>query len=518
MTTVVDLSKLARGRPETKPSSSASAPRRSFLSRYAFSGIILMGFATLLTWAMRDRLLSRKPVTVVPVMVTRAEVRQEGTTLFKAAGWIEPRPTPVLVTALTEGVVERLLVVEGRSVKAGDPIARLLDADAKLAVRDSEATLALREAEVKSAEAELKAAKLRVEHPAHLDAALAEADSLLAKTETELAKTPFLIESATAKLDFAKRNLDGKKQAADGIAVRLLHQAESDFATAQAELSELQQRGPRLQREAEALRRRHAALAQQRQLLIDESRQLADSDAKLQAAIAKREQSKLVYERAKLTLERTVVLAPVDGKVLQVVARPGTRVTSMEGAAILGAATIVTLYHPQMLQVRADVRLDDVAQVQPNQPVRIETASVKTPLTGFVLQATSIANIQKNTLEVKVAIQDPPETIRPEMLVTATFLAPPQIQKSGDSETQPECLLIPKQLIAEGGQSVWVAAPSGLAELRSLRLGQASSNGLIEVLEGLTPTDKIIYGGRDGLQVGDRIAVTGDDAPLTGSP
>lgn len=515
MSTEVDLSKLARGRPEKK--ATTTAPRRSFLTRYAFSGVILLGFAALLAWATRDRLLPRKPVTVVPVMVTRAEMRQEGTPLFQAAGWIEPRPTPVLVTALTEGVVERLLVVEGRTVKAGEPVAKLLDADAKLAVRDSEATLQLRDAEVKSAEAELKAAKLRVEHPAHLDAALAEADSLLAKTETELAKTPFLIESATAKLDFAKRNMDGKRQAADGIAVRLLHQAESEFASAKADLAELQQRRPSLQREAETLRRRHAALAQQRRLLIDENRQLADADAKLQAAVAKREQSKLVTERAKLTLQRTVVLAPVDGKVLQLVARPGTRVTSMEGATQLGAATIVTLYDPQMLQVRADVRLDDVSQVQPNQPVRIETASVKTPLTGFVLQATSIANIQKNTLEVKVAIQDPPGTIRPEMLVTATFLAPPQIQKSGEVETQSERLLIPKQLLADGGQSVWIVAPTGVAELRSVRLGQASSNGLVEVLEGLTPTDKIISGGRDGLQMGDRITVTGDDAALAGS-
>ncbi|MBN8624854.1 MAG: efflux RND transporter periplasmic adaptor subunit [Planctomycetes bacterium] len=511
MTTAVDLSQLARARPDcTATAGAAPVRRRSFFSRYVLSGAILLGFAVLVAWAARDQLLPRKAVTVAPVITMRGELRQEGTPLFQAAGWIEPRPTPMLVTALTEGVVEKLFVVEGQAVKAGEPLAQLIDSDAKLALRDAEAALALRQAEVASMDAELKAAELRMANPVHLDAALAEADSLLAKTETELAKVPFLIESAQARLDFARRNLEGKRAAAGGIAERMLQQAESDFAGAEAELAELKQRTPRLQREAETLHRKHSALAEQRRLLIDESRGVADTRAKRGAAVARQDQAKLAVERARLMLERTAIRAPSDGKVLQLVARPGTRVTAMEGAAAMGAATIVTLYDPQMLQVRADVRLDDVAGVEAGQPVRIETASVKTPLEGFVLQPTSIANIQKNTLEVKVAIKNPPPTVRPEMLVSATFLAPAKPETSDEKQTAPQRLLIRKDLVApgSGGQSVWLATADGRAEQRPVQLGRAADNGLIEVVEGLTPTDKVIVGGREGLQNGDRIAVS----------
>ena len=35
-------------------------------------------------------------VKVVPVHVSRAEVQQAGTPLFKAAGWVEPRPTSTI--------------------------------------------------------------------------------------------------------------------------------------------------------------------------------------------------------------------------------------------------------------------------------------------------------------------------------------------------------------------------------------------------------------------------------------
>ncbi len=508
MTTAVDLSQLARARHDR--SASVSQRRRSFFSRYALSGGILLGFAVLVAWAARDQLLPRKVVTVVPVVTMRGELRQEGTPLFQAAGWIEPRPTPMLVTALTEGVVEKLFVVEGQAVKAGEPIAQLIESDAKLALRDAEAVSALRQAEVASMDAELKAAELRMANPVHLDAALAEADSLLAKTETELAKVPFLIESAKGRWDFARRNLEGKRAAAGGIAERLLQQAESDFTSAEAELAELKQRTPRLEREVETLCRKQVALAEQRRLLIDESRGVADTRAKREAAIARQQQSQLAAERSKLMLERTMIRAPSDGRVLQLVARPGTRVTAMEGAAALGAATIVTLYDPNMLQVRADVRLDDVAGVEAGQPVRIETASVKTPLEGFVLQPTSIANIQKNTLEVKVAIKNPPSTVRPEMLVSATFLAPANPESTSEKKNAPERLMVRKDLVlsAEGVQVVWIALPDGRAEQRSVQLGRAGENGLIEVVQGLTPTDKLIIGGRDGLKNGDRIAVS----------
>ena len=504
----LDLRQLTLERART------TAPRvaggRSFVARYAVSGGIILGFLGLIAWAARDQLLPRKPVTVIPVVVSRSEIRQEGTPLFQAAGWIEPRPSPVLVTALTEGVVEKVLVVEGQTVEVDQPIAKLLDTDAKLALHDAEVALQLRQAELQSALAELKGARARHDQPAHLDVPLAEADSQLAKIETELAKIPFLIEAASARLEFAHRSVEGKQIATEAVAPRILQQAEADLATAKAELAELKQRAPRLEREAETLRRKHAALAKQRELLIDETRQLADAQAKEQAAAAKVEQAKLFINRHKLTVERTQVRSVMQGKVLQVVARPGTRVTAMEGSGANSSATIVTLYNPEMLQVRADVRLEDVAQVEANQPVRLETASSKEPLSGFVLQPTSIANIQKNTLEVKVAISNPPATIRPEMLVTATFLAAARPKSSEEVTTAQERLFLPKSLIEsrDGQSTVWLIDASSNAKMQAVRVGQLLPNGLVEVIEGVGPTDKIISAGRDGLRNGDRVVTT----------
>src|SRR5262249_28425577 len=107
------------------------------------------------------------------------------TPLFRAAGWAEPRPAPLLVTALAEGVVEQVLVVEGQEVKAGQAVARLFSADAKLALESAEAKVDLHEAELAGAKAAVTAAKARYRSPAHLRDELADAEAALARAESE---------------------------------------------------------------------------------------------------------------------------------------------------------------------------------------------------------------------------------------------------------------------------------------------------------------------------------------------
>ncbi|MEX0715638.1 MAG: efflux RND transporter periplasmic adaptor subunit [Planctomycetaceae bacterium] len=512
MATELDLRQLAidRGAPPK-----AARRRKRVFARYLLPGMILLGFAGMLAWGARDWFLLAKPVTVVPVIVARAEVQQAGTPLFQAAGWIEPRPTPVLVPALAEGVVRELLVVEGQEVQAGEPVARLIDVDARLALQQAESDLALRKAELASAHAELQASRLRLKHPVHLEAALAEAESNLATTERELAGLPFLIRSAKARVEYARQNLEGKQSAGTAIAGRLIQQAQSDYDSALAENEELEQREPQLQRQVDALERRRNALAEQLRLLIEENRNVADGEARVQAAEARLKQARLAVDRMQLQLERMVVEAPISGRVLQLIARPGTRVMGLSSDSAQDATSVVSLYDPNMLQVRADVRLEEVPLVQPGQPVRIETASSKEPLSGRVLTATSAANIQKNTLEVKVAIETPSPTIRPDMLVTATFLAPDEPEKDPGGSEQRR-LLVPRSLVRSSGEgsALWIADPEGFARLRSVRLGKAGTEELVEVVEGLAPTDKLISGGVENLADGDRITIAGEDAAL----
>ncbi len=138
------------------------------------------------------------------------------------------------------------------------------------------------------------------------------------------------------------------------------------------------------------------------------------------AAKARVDQAHLMVDKAKLALDRTVIRARATGRAgtgrpareARHGARQGKRGRFQHGA---------TLFHPERLQVRADVRLEDVPKCS-LASVRIETPSAGKPLDGEVVSITS-TDIAKNTLQVKVSIESPPATVKPEMLVQVTFCA-----------------------------------------------------------------------------------------------
>jgi len=187
----------------------------------------------------------------------------------------------------------------------------------------------------------------------------------------------------------------------------------------------------------------------------------------------------------------------------------------LETTAGQSSSTVAEMYDPANLQVRADVRLEDVPMVTRGQPVEIETASSSDVIHGRVLQATSSANIQKNTLEVKIELFDPPTTVSPEMLVTATFLAP-QTAKSTAESSETQRMFAPSSLvqIGEGGSVVWIVDSNDSARKKTVEVGKPNSNGLIEIKSGLRATDKLIAGGTTDLKEGSQVIVTGDDQVL----
>ena len=490
--------------------------RKPLLLKWMLLGFLLIGFVAIVAFSVDGQFFTPQSVTVVPVFTTRAEVQQEGTVQFQAAGWIEPCPSLVNVAAMLEGVVEAVLVVEGQDVHANQPIARLIDVDVKLAVRQANATLQLRKSELESREAEWKAAKLRFENPVHLLAPLAEAQSLLAKSETELAKLPFQIRIAEAQLKFADESLEGKEASQGAISGRILSQARSDRLSAFATLQELEQRKPRLDTEIAALRNRADALSRQLALLIDETRQVEDSNARRNATAANVNEAELAVELAALRLSRTIVLAPMAGRILRVLTQPGSRVMGLEVTGTQSSSTVASMYDPNKLQVRVDVRLEDFSNVQPGQTVRIETASLKKSILGTVLLPTSSANIQKNTLEVKVAIDEPPIGIRPEMLVSASFLAVAAVSDASKSPSEKLGLYVPRELVqsVDGGSFVWIVDASSRAIRRSVLLGKSNTQDLIEIANGLAPTDRLIASGVASLKEYSRVVIRGEHDTL----
>ncbi len=516
MSSEVDLQQLAIEREV--PVAQSVRLRTHLLTRYVLPLALLLGFAAILGWAAWDLIFPPRPVTVIPVMATQAKVQQAGTTLFQAAGWIEPRPTPVRAPALAAGVVEQLLVVEDQPVEAGQPIAHLVRDDAQLSYEFALADQSLKEAELEQAKATHTAAMTRFEQPVHLAALVRQAEVALAGTQTMLNNLPFELRSAEARLKFAELDFQGKSSAKSALPGRTVDQASADLEAAQSAVESIRARKTSLLAEKQALSERRDALSTQLELLADEIQARDEAAAMVKAASAKVEQARVRAAEAKLQLDRMTVRAPVAGRVYQLLGEPGTRVSSNNSGnhPNYDSSTVVTLYRPKSLQVRVDVRFEDLPRVQLNQPARIANPALAEPLVGRVLFISSEADIQKNTLEVKVAIEDPPAVCKPAMLMDVTFLAPSEPQEKSES-TDPLRLFVPRQLVlqAEQGSYVWLAdRRTHVAHRQFVETGAVGADGMIEITRGLTVASRLIASS-EGLEEGTRIRVTGEADHLT---
>lgn len=121
------------------PPPSRSAKRR--IGVWLLPLAIFLGFALLFALLFRDRLLPATPAAVVPAIgieetmshsSTSEKRASSGKPLFQASGWVEPDPLPIKVTALTDGIVDEVHVLEGALVKKGDLLATLIGDDTRL--------------------------------------------------------------------------------------------------------------------------------------------------------------------------------------------------------------------------------------------------------------------------------------------------------------------------------------------------------------------------------------------------
>ena len=310
--TQVDLSQLAVDRTEKR---SQIGTRRNILTRYLLPGLMIIGFLSLVAWSSRDLIFPPREVRVIPIFATQAEVRSEGSELFNAAGWIEPRPTAIRVAALAGGVVEKLLVVEDQMVSAGEPVAELVSEDAELAFDRCVADRELAEAELNRSKATRVAAMTRFEQPVHLQAMLAQADAQLAKINTMLKNLPFETDRAQSKLRFAQRDYQRMISSGSSVSTREIDAAKTDLETTGAMLRELKDRALSLKSEADATGQRRDALNVQLRLLADEIEARDKANAEVAAAEARVKQMQVAESQAALRLDRMTIKAPVDGRV-----------------------------------------------------------------------------------------------------------------------------------------------------------------------------------------------------------
>jgi HlyD family secretion protein len=469
-------------------------PRWRWKTRLLLPVVILLAIAAILFYSARDSLSPAMAVKVVPVVARSGGAVAGGTVIAQAPGWVEPAPYPVTVSAQIEGIVSEVLVLEGQSVEAKQLIARLVDDGAKLGVTRARAELAQRNAELRAAAI---AAGLPETEGATGAIKTAPAGAVaLAEVRAELAKLPSEIKRLKAKLDEIEVEYGLKKQAVErGLVSEVALKTLS--AKLEAQLAELE-----------------AAKAQEPVLQAKLRQTENEIIATLEKARAGVANAAAMLEEAQLRLNRTEIRSPMAGVVMARLVEPGSALTPMVGTP--GGSAIVKLYDPAKLQVRVDVPLASAGKVGAGTRAQIVVDVLPDQtFDGEVSRVTHEADIQRNTLQFKVAVKNPSPLLKPEMLARVKFISAPSTQPANTGSTR---LFAPISVVGtDAGKTaqVWVADPNrNVAISRSVVVGTYRVGDWIEVSSGLNPGDKVIVNPPQGLREGRKVSI--ENAMLNG--
>lgn len=224
--------------------------------------------------------------------------------------------------------------------------------------------------------------------------------------------------------------------------------------------------------------------------------------ARAQVAAAK---ASVAYARSQLA--GTVIRAPISGTVLERNVEVGELVSTMSFGGGGGVKTsVVTLANLNDLQVELDINESDFSLVAMGQKCRVTADAYPNRIyQGVVEEISPEANRQKGTIQVKVKILHPDSHLRPKMSAHASFLAP---ERAGTASK--DVLTIPRRAVVSdnGGPAVFVLKGSRV-RLQPIKTGHRLPSDRIEVLRGLSRSERIVVGPPKGLASDDRVRIKG---------
>jgi HlyD family secretion protein len=234
--------------------------------------------------------------------------------------------------------------------------------------------------------------------------------------------------------------------------------------------------------------------------------------ARLDSVLDQVEQAKAALKQARDDLSKTTIYAPMTGTI--------SELSKEQGEIALGsqfqADVILVIADLSEMEAQVNVDENDIVSIAAGQPAEIEVdALLDQKLKGVVYEIASSARAagtgssdQKTGFDIKIAISDPPATLRPGMTASADI-----ITKSNDS-----ALSVPLQSVAvrtidqlatkgqnrqetekryqadaDGFVEIVFCIDKGKAVARQVKTG-IQSDDFIEILDGLAEGDEIVTG------------------------
>jgi cobalt-zinc-cadmium efflux system membrane fusion protein len=186
-------------------------------------------------------------------------------------------------------------------------------------------------------------------------------------------------------------------------------------------------------------------------------------------------------ERAKTPSPVTNVTAPIDGVVTDRQVGPGQYLQAGNSTPVYTIGNLATVW------LVADVREVDAPLVEIGQEIEVSVLAL--PGKVFKAKLTAVGSAVDpvtRRVPVRATIENPDGKLKPQMFANFSIIT------SGESDA----LAVPEEAVVREGEAarVWVVQGANDLALRQIHTGRIN-NGMVEVLDGLKPGDKVVTRG-----------------------
>ncbi|MBD2773456.1 efflux RND transporter periplasmic adaptor subunit [Iningainema tapete] len=430
-------------------------------------------------------------------VLTNPVERQTLPITVSANGTIKPIRS-INVSPKNSGVLKKLLVKEGDTVKLGQILAYMDDSNLRGQLTSAQGQLAQQEANLRKL-----IAGNRPQDIASAQAQLDEAQATLQKAiagnrPQDIGQAQARLNSAQATLrkaeDDFRRNQELYRSGA--IALQVVNQKRADRDSAAAEVA-LAQQALSLQKagsRTEDIEQVQAAVRQRQQALS--LLKAGTRKEEIDAARAQVTSARGSLQTIQTQINDTILRAPFDGVVTQKFSDPGAFVTpTTSGSAVSSATSSSILSLASNNQVVANLAEVNIAKIKIGQNVSIKAdAFPGKTFEGRVSEIAAQAVVDQNvtSFQVKVAIvNDPEKLLRSGMNVQVDF----QVGKLENALVVPTAAVV-RQQRATG---VYLMGADNKPVFTPIETG-VTVNNFTEVRSGLKEKDKVLLSFPPGLR------------------
>ena len=199
-------------------------------------------------------------------------------------------------------------------------------------------------------------------------------------------------------------------------------------------------------------------------------------------------------EAAKIALSHTTLTAPFSGRItmrdveIGQQLKPGHHVFTAQDFDPLIAHIYIPAHDADRMTVHQQVRFVMEADNREREPRRF---------VGKISRVSPVVDEKTGTIKVRLALLDPPDTIRPGSFLRVEIL----------DDVRTEALVVSKKAIVHDATSPYVYRTDGKSVERvPIGIGLDTDSG-VEIVSGLSEGDQIVVIGKEGLKDGSVIRI-----------